>query len=102
MSLPDEAGYIGLGPEEINPGDEVWLVAGARTPFILRKPKKRMRWYRRSPLLSSLRSSFHAKQQSGPGGVAEECREFVGESYVHGLMDGEAAGNVVFHPVSLV
>ena len=91
-------GYIGLGPQEMNTGDEAWLIAGARTPFILRKPAKKKRMKRK--WLLPLRSSFHL----GPGGVAdaEEYREFVGESYVHGLMDGEAAGNVVFHPVSLI
>lgn len=90
-------GYIGLGPEETNPGDEVWLIAGARTPFILRKPDKKKPM--KGKWLLSLRNSFHF----GPGrGDAEEHRVFVGESYVHGLMDGEAAGNVVFNPVSLV
>ena len=90
-------GYIGLGPEETNPGDEVWLIAGARTPFTLRKPDKKKPM--KGKWLLSLRNSFHF----GPGrGDAEEHRVFVGESYVHGLMDGEAAGNVVFNPVSLV
>lgn len=29
--------YIGLGPERLQPRDEVWLFAKARTPFILRQ-----------------------------------------------------------------
>ena len=93
-------GYIGLGPEETNPGDEVWLIAGARTPFILQKPGKKKRMKRK--WLVSLRNSFHTKQPSSRGHGEAEYREFVGESYVHGLMDGEAAGNAVFHPVSLI
>lgn len=96
-------GYVGLGPEDTEVGDEVWLIAGARTPFVLRKPaqKKRGKWNHHRNLLSSLRSSFQPKQLR-PGGEDAEDRVFVGESYVHGLMDGEAASSVLFRPVSLV
>ncbi|OGM48238.1 hypothetical protein ABOM_002181 [Aspergillus bombycis] len=71
-------GYIGLGPWSVQAGDEVWVIAGARTPFVLRK--------------SVLDDS------SDP-----ERRSLIGETYVHGIMDGEAiCDGRLFQPVSLV
>lgn len=58
------SGRLGLGPQCVRPGDGVWLVAGSRTPYLLRKK-----------------------------GQDEEGRErlgFLGEAYVHGVMHGEA------------
>lgn len=61
-----EAGYLGLGPLSLAAGDEVWIINGARTPFILRP-------------------------------VADEgikvAFELVGECYIHGVMNGEAASD---------
>ncbi|KAK7536951.1 heterokaryon incompatibility protein-domain-containing protein [Phyllosticta citribraziliensis] len=56
-------GYLGLGRREVEPGDEVWLLAGARTPFVVKRLKP------------------------------DECEnvlEFRGETYIHGIMHGEA------------
>ncbi|KAK8239627.1 hypothetical protein IWZ00DRAFT_533904 [Phyllosticta capitalensis] len=55
-------GYLGLGRLEVEPGDEVWLFAGARTPFVVRR----------------------LDPDSG-----ENVFQFKGETYVHGLMFGE-------------
>ena len=54
-----EKGYIGLGPQSADDGDEVWILGGAKVPFVLRKCQE--------------------------GGYT-----LVGESYVHGIMTGEA------------
>lgn len=35
-------GYIGLGPFTAQAGDHVWLIAGTRVPFLLRKETKRV------------------------------------------------------------
>ncbi|KJJ30362.1 hypothetical protein AFLA70_289g001570 [Aspergillus flavus AF70] len=71
-------GYLGLGPWSVQPGDEVWVIAGARMPFVLRKP-------------------------SSDDSSRTERRSLVGETYVHGIMDGEAiSGGQTFQPVSLV
>ncbi|KAF2138823.1 uncharacterized protein K452DRAFT_290470 [Aplosporella prunicola CBS 121167] len=51
-------GYLGLGPEALNTGDRIYLLKGARVPFVFRS----------------------ADNQS---------LELVGESYVHGFMNGE-------------
>jgi len=56
-------GYMGLGSPEW--GDEIWVLFGGDTPFILR---------------SSV---------TDPG-----CHQLVGSCYVHGLMDGEAMVDV--------
>lgn len=54
-----EEGYIGLGPQSLESKDEVWLLEGGRTPFILRS-------------------------MPDQGGYA-----LVGEAYVLGMMFGE-------------
>ncbi|KAF8857796.1 hypothetical protein BDZ45DRAFT_674423 [Acephala macrosclerotiorum] len=58
-----ENGYMGLGRPEV--GDEVWVLFGGDTPFVLRP------------------------STSDPG-----CHLLVGDCYVHGLMDGEAMVDV--------
>jgi hypothetical protein len=55
------AGHFGLGPRNLEAMDEVWLLKGGRTPFVLRK--------------RAGGNDYH----------------FVGEVYVHGLMYGEAS-----------
>jgi hypothetical protein len=54
-------GYLGLGPLGIRPGDGIWVVRGARVPFVLRR---------------------NATADGERLGI-------VGETYVHGAMDGE-------------
>ncbi|POS73835.1 hypothetical protein DHEL01_v207766 [Diaporthe helianthi] len=34
------AGRLGLGPQSVRPGDGVWLVAGSRTPYLLRNKEQ--------------------------------------------------------------
>ncbi|KAH8592869.1 hypothetical protein B0O99DRAFT_629186 [Bisporella sp. PMI_857] len=55
-----EKGYMGLGPSSMEEGDLVYVLSGGQVPFILR-----------------------------PTRLAEGF-SLVGESYVHGIMDGEA------------
>ena len=57
-------GYIGLGPDEIQRGDHVYILSGGEVPYILRPiPGPRPRTF-----------------------------ELVGDCYLHGIMYGEAAG----------
>ncbi|KAH8885913.1 hypothetical protein GQ53DRAFT_626498, partial [Thozetella sp. PMI_491] len=60
-----ENGYIGIGPAGMRPGDEAWSLIGGHVPFILRR-----------------------STQDGVKSVYESY-QLVGESYVHGVMDGE-------------
>ena len=59
-SFITERGYIGLGPRYLQPGDAVCVLFGARVPHVLRPRTEGQRGYL-----------------------------FVGEAYVHGIMDGE-------------
>ncbi|KAM3536112.1 hypothetical protein MY4038_000578 [Beauveria bassiana] len=67
-------GYLGLVPRAAQQGDQVWLFSGGRTPYILRPTDRSGQFI------------------------------FVGEAYIHGIMDGEAAeGNENnFRPVQLI
>ncbi|EGD98466.1 hypothetical protein TESG_05840 [Trichophyton tonsurans CBS 112818] len=57
--------YLGLGPAGMEADDEVWVIPGAGAAFVLRK----------------------LVDEAGDG-----CSKykFIGESYIHGVMDGEA------------
>ncbi|KAL8762929.1 MAG: hypothetical protein Q9184_001151 [Pyrenodesmia sp. 2 TL-2023] len=56
-----ESGWLGLGPESLQVGDSVWILAAAPTPFALRKAVD----------------------------APANAYELVGEVYVHGAMHGE-------------
>jgi hypothetical protein len=64
-------GSVGLGPPEMQVGDEVWIVHGGRMPLIFRQNEE------------SFRPSNSETDQ--------KCHTFVGDSYIYGIMDGEAA-----------
>ena len=55
-------GFLGLGSESMRPGDEVFLVTGAKVPFVLRKVE---------------------------GSVGDDEYRLVGECYLRGFMHGE-------------
>ncbi|EAT79754.2 hypothetical protein SNOG_12954 [Parastagonospora nodorum SN15] len=59
-------GYIGVGPPDARPGNEVWVLYGGQVPFVLRKINRKYDM-----------ENVHR-------------REFVGDAYTHGIMDGEA------------
>jgi hypothetical protein len=62
---------MGIGPHYVKPSDVVCIASGASVPLILRETRK-----------------FVGGDNSQPLHVFKE-RRFVGESYIHGLMDGE-------------
>lgn len=62
-------GYIGIGPPEIQPGDQAWVIYGGRVPFILRTQEQ-----------DNVLDGAHAFT-------------LVGDAYVHGIMDGQAVGD---------
>jgi hypothetical protein len=65
-----EGGRMGVVPPETRVGDQVRIVMGAQTPFVLRPAE--------------------GAGVGGDGqGTGEKCYELVGECYVHGMMDGE-------------
>jgi hypothetical protein len=60
-----EKGYIGLAPSNAAPGDKIAILFGGKVPYILR------------------RNEPQSSENS------EATWTFVGDSYVHGIMDGE-------------
>jgi len=64
-----KTGYLGLGPPNILPGDEVWILFGGQVPFILKR-------------------RGGGSQESMGTSTAHEYF-FVGDTYVCGIMDGE-------------
>ena len=65
-----EAGRIGLCLPESQVGDEVWVLHGGRVPFVLRLGD-----------VSTVEDLPEA---------VERYHHFIGEAYLHGVMDGEA------------
>lgn len=61
-----EEGYFGLGPNRLLPGDRVYIIKGARVPYVFRSIQ-------------------------GKGEAAFELR---GEVYIQGFMDGEAEARI--------
>jgi hypothetical protein len=61
-------GLLGVGPVGLNVGDEIWVLAGAVTPVLLRRKKG-------------------AGDKGSHGG---QHHEYLGAAYVHGMMNGEA------------
>jgi hypothetical protein len=63
-------GYVGIGPPNIQVADEVWVLFGGRVPFVLRPDGVGV--------------------YEPPEAVEANERFFIGDTYVHGIMDGEA------------
>lgn len=63
-------GYLGVGPPRTRAGDQVWILCGGRVPFVLRRIETKV------------------------GNGEPQERTLIGDSYVHGIMDGEAIGDV--------
>jgi len=67
--------YFGIGPVDMQAGDEIHILSGACVPFVLRRTD--------------------ASSDEGISALAEDDPDFplytmIGETYVHGLMKGEA------------
>lgn len=73
-----EKGYLGLGPASAAIGDKVCILPGAAGPFVCRKDQG-----------EGVKSEINAVE-ADLGGIRR--LRLVGESYVHGIMHGEALG----------
>lgn len=60
-------GYFGLVPQRAQVGDHIVVLFGGYTPFVLREGRFTL-----------------------DGSLEKQGWQFIGESYVHGMMDGEA------------
>jgi hypothetical protein len=66
-------GYLGLGPREMQVGDQVYLINGSNVPFVLRP-----------------RSDTERREHFD---LPYKFFDLVGNCYVHGIMDGELYEN---------
>jgi hypothetical protein len=78
-----EKGYLGLGPASAAVGDVVCVLPGAAGPFLFRGDED-----------GGVKSPDDDEAEDD-GGVVKKLR-LVGESYVHGIMRGEALGTKGF------
>jgi hypothetical protein len=65
-------GYMGIGPPNIRAGDDIFVVLGSNVPLVLRN--------RNESITCEVVPSFE---------VGATLYSFIGDSYVHGLMNGE-------------
>jgi hypothetical protein len=104
-------GYVGRGPEQVVNGDLVVLMPGGKVPYVLRPihgatsaPEEESTpivTAEQQEFLSSRASSPHSSMRQFPNetedvlelpaiAVAVQHYTFLGDAYVHGIMDGEA------------
>jgi hypothetical protein len=70
-------GYIGIGPMNLRVGDRVCVLKGAEFPYVLRA------------VGVSDNNSRESNAEEDSGQEKENQFEVVGETYVHGIMEGE-------------
>jgi hypothetical protein len=66
-------GYFGLGPAKTRRGDQLCILMGGQTPFVLRQSESRK-----------------MRVAGSEGDYDRKFFEMIGDCYTHGLMDGEA------------
>jgi hypothetical protein len=74
--------YVGLGPAATKFGDEVHLLMGGKTPFVLR-PVEGFR-----PPSDLIGKPIESRDVNIA--MNGKAYEVIGDCYVHGLMDGDA------------
>jgi hypothetical protein len=72
-----DKGFIGLVPPATREGDELCIILGSQTPSVIR----------RSAVDDGYKRAVAPEEDDGEDWLREYC--LVGESYVHGMMDGE-------------
>lgn len=102
-----QQGRLGIGPPNLKPDDEVFILHGSRVPMILRRastPRTCRNKVVEKLVLSTeeeqakFRAGDRSKSKTGAGRETsrfavcnenhEECYKIVGDAYVHGIMDG--------------
>ena len=94
--------FLGLAPSKVKKGDKVCILFGCSVPVILRKfvngqpaskqQKSECRHGRCSNEQCPIGGAQKDQEDDDHPDSAEVYYEFVGECYVHGMMDGEAFG----------
>jgi hypothetical protein len=93
-----QLGYIGIGAANVQAGDVVCVLGGTRIPFLLRPSNGRAATFQDG--LATITGCysvqnddiFNVHVRNMADEPSKHCTfELVGDAYVHGLMDGEAA-----------
>jgi hypothetical protein len=75
-----------LFPAHTEPGDDIWILAGGRTPYTVRHRKHANVFLSFTSLVSS---TMRDRLPPSFSNDADECCTLAGETYVHGIMYGE-------------
>ncbi|KAI1337136.1 heterokaryon incompatibility protein-domain-containing protein [Xylariaceae sp. FL0016] len=95
-----ESGYMGMGPQDVRAGDDVFVLCGSQVPFVLRRTSSGAVVCRGELFSNTEQTYFPAGRGARIQGAAtatmcedvhRECYGVVGDAYVHGIMDGEGA-----------
>ena len=78
-------GFMGLAPKAAVEGDHIVLMPGGKVPYVLR-PNGR-------PTVRDF---------DNDGANTDDCYEFIGDCYMHGIMFGEAWDESKLQPITLV
>ncbi|CZR66859.1 uncharacterized protein PAC_16760 [Phialocephala subalpina] len=74
-----QRGYLGFAPENTQIGDEVYVINGSKVPFVLRR----------------LNKTYELESRTDESIIPDvPAFNLIGNCYVHGIMDGEAASGV--------
>lgn len=85
-------GYIGTGPQDTKKGDQIFVLLGSRIPFILRPIMKPCVCYS-EPLRLLVSAPKEANRDSTCSQSHAQSHAIVGDTYVHGYMEGKAIKN---------
>jgi len=82
-------GYMGIGPSSMKKGDLVCVLLGSSVPFILRQSSEP-----RVCVLEKLRVLVADPEEQNQAPTCSQthtrCYSLIGDTYVHGIMDGRA------------
>jgi hypothetical protein len=80
-------GYVGLGPADTKPGDDLYLLKGGRTPFILRY------YHPKDPLCDNIccDTCYDIRMSRySPSRILRSCHKVIGDCYAHDFMDSSS------------
>ena len=81
-------GYLGLGPSQMQAGDDIYVICGSRVPFVFRRS-----------LEAETNYAIHAQDVKGIS--SDKTFRLLGDCFVYGFMDGEIFGDGVSRKESL-
>lgn len=84
LFVTEQKQFLGLGPMSMEVGDEVWVLKGSKVPFLLRKIGEEEEEDDDEPAVTN------GGKGKGKPKRHRTYYKYIGDLYVHGIMDGEA------------